>query len=198
MLKTLALIALSCAIAIGGGAWSVVTALDHSASFGAVTVGPWYAYPDIGTPDADPYAQARYARDGSLALGRGEGIEFHAERDTSGAELDRNCLYAVEGAAPPSRFWTMHAAISPARPDDAQPIAVPGHFAALHSGEILRKTDGNFTVSVSRQPQPGNWIRIAGNGSFQVVLTLYDTPLANREDATGSALPLIRRVSCNG
>jgi hypothetical protein len=195
MLKTVLLVALALALAIGGGAGSVLYALNHSASFGAISVGPWVAFPDVGTPDADPYMQARYARDGSLALGRAEGVEFRAETDTDGAPLSIGCRYAVEGETPPARFWTLNAT-------DENQVSLAGvgsRQSAISSLAILRDAaTSRFLIEVGAEPAAGNWLPVSGNGTMQLVLTLYDTPIANRTDLSDSNLPAIRRIACDG
>ncbi|WP_312798140.1 DUF1214 domain-containing protein [Tianweitania sp.] len=194
MLKTVLLVGLTLAIALGGGAGSVLYALNHSASFGAIRVGPWVAFPDVGTPDADPYMQARYAREGSLALGRAEGVEFRASVDTQNQPLSIQCRYAVEGETPPARFWTLYAT-------DENQVALKGigeRAAATSSLAILREAETTrFVVEVGAEPASGNWLPVSGTGSMQLVLTLYDTPLANRS-ASDTNLPAIRRIACDG
>ncbi len=81
MLRTVFVVALSLAIAIGGGAASVWYALKMPDGLGAVSIGPWTTFPDLGTPDADPYSKARIAREGVLSLGLAEGLTFVAQRD---------------------------------------------------------------------------------------------------------------------
>lgn len=195
MLKTILLFAVACAIAILGGAWSVDYVLNRSASFGAVSVGPWIAFPEFGTAEADPYMRARYARGGSLALGRAEGVAFRAWGDSSGAMFSPNCTYAIEGTTPPARFWTLYAS------DAAQvPLGPVGLRQASVSSLSLLRTDQTerFTVAVGREPTAYNWLPLSGDGAFQLVLTLYDTPLANQTDVASNTLPAIRRTSCDG
>ena len=54
MLKTALLALLTLTIAIGGGAASLWYVLDTQDGVGAVSIGGWTAFPDIGTPNADP------------------------------------------------------------------------------------------------------------------------------------------------
>jgi hypothetical protein len=110
MLKTAFLTLLTLVIAIGGGTASLWYVLRTQDGVGAVAIGGWTAFPDIGTPNADPYSKARVARQGSLSLGRAEGLAFAAERDTGGALLRRECSYRIEGSTVPARFWTLYAA----------------------------------------------------------------------------------------
>jgi len=195
MLKPFLLVLLTLVIAIGGGIGSVFYALDGNANFGAIEIGPWVASPEIGTAEADPYARARYAREGELALGQAEGVEFRATADSSGERLNLRCCYRLEGATPPARYWTLYAT-----DENKQPLeGIGSRRPATSSLGILRQTDNSsFTITVGSEPAAGNWMPVTGAGSMQLVLTLYDTPLANRSDVSDSVLPSIRRVACNG
>ena len=190
MLRTVFLIAFALSLAIGGGAASAWILIDRGFGFGAVDVGPWSAFPDRGTPAADPYSRARFARQGHLAIGQAEGIVFTAARDSLGQPLSSACTYQIEGPIPPSRLWTLHAM---RRANGTQPTA----DSAIHSLAILRREDGSFDIPVSRHPSPGNWLRIGGVGEFAVVLALYDTAVATTARAADVELPLIRRLGCD-
>jgi hypothetical protein len=110
MLKSLLLIVLALAIALGGGAGSVWLMMEEVEDFGALSIGEWSVNPTEGTPQADPYAKARFAREGKLSLGAAEGAQFVAARDTTGQPLRGACDYVVTGSVPASRFWTMQLA----------------------------------------------------------------------------------------
>ncbi|PWK75754.1 DUF1214 domain-containing protein [Aminobacter sp. AP02] len=193
MLKQSLLIALALAVAVGGGAASVGMVLNSQEGIGAVSVGPWTAFPDIGTPDADPYSKARVTRDGVLALGRAEGLSFVAERDSSGVTLRSECNYRVEGSLPVARFWTLYAT------DRASTALKSGmrRDPAVHSLEVLRQPDNSVQISVGNRPQPGNWLAVTGVGAMNLVLTLYDTPIASSTGLSGIEMPRIVRVQCN-
>lgn len=193
MLKTALAVFLSFTIAMVGGGWSAWYALEAQEGVGAVTIGQWTTYPDLGTADADPYTQARAARRGALALGRTEGVVFVARHDVAGQPLLRECSYLVQGDIAAARFWTLFAA-------DAEFAPIRGHhgaLAALQSGSLLRGADNAFTVAVSASAQPGNWLAVTGSGPLYLVLTLYDSPAAG--DLADSALPLpaITKVGCD-
>ena len=193
MLRTLFLTVTVLSIAVGGGAASVWFALSASEGIGAVVIGGWTAYPDVGTPNADTYSKARFAREGGLALGRAEGIVFVARHDSSGDPLRRQCTYLVEGSIPSARFWTLYAA-------DEQRIVLPPtirRVPALHSLELLRTPDGAITIHVGNRPQPGNWLGTAGAGPMQLVLTLYDTPSATAARVMEVELPQVLRMACD-
>jgi hypothetical protein len=193
MLKTALFVALILVIAIGGGASSVWYVLDEQDSIDAVTIGSWATFPDIGTPHADPYSQAKTAREGVLALGRAEGVSFIAQRDAAGERLQRNCSYTIEGQFPPARFWTLYAA-------DDKLTALRTHTrhpSALHSYELLRGPANIASVSVGQHPAPGNWLMVKGDGVMVLVLTLYDTNIASSTGLTDVQLPLVTKVACD-
>lgn len=193
MLKNALLTLLSLAIAIGGGGSSVWYALKTQDGVGAIRIGQWTAFPDIGTPAADPYSKARVAREGVLALGRAEGLSFIAERDSSGEQLMRQCAYKIDGGFPTARFWTLYAA------DQSLGVVQTGRprLAALQSYQVLRQPDNSVIISVGSRPAPGNWLLTEGAGRMYFVLTFYDTPIASSTGLSDVTLPQILRVGCN-
>lgn len=194
MLKSVFMTVITLAVALGGGAGSVWLVLDRDFGFDTITVGSWSAFPSRGTPDADPYSKARFSREADLALGSGEGLVFIARRDASGEPLLVECDYRVEGGLPPARFWTLHA-----RTADGALIAGDGNRTpALHSYALLRRTDNTTVTTVSRNPTPGNWLAVRGEGPFQLVLTFYDTAMASGARIAEIDLPMVKRSVCNG
>ncbi|RIK87171.1 MAG: DUF1214 domain-containing protein [Hyphomicrobiales bacterium] len=194
MLKSILLTALTLAIALVGGAGSVWLALDRDFGFGTVTIGNWTAFPDHGTPAADPYSRARFSREADLALGRAEGLVFTARRDSDGRPLLLECRYRIHGSLPPARFWTLYA-----RDADHRVITVEGGRApALHSLALLRGPDNTVATTVSRHAAPGNWLAVAGSGPFSLVLTLYDTAITSSARIAEVELPGITREGCDG
>jgi hypothetical protein len=193
MLKTVFLVLVVLAISIVGGGASVWYALKANEGMGAVTIGPWTAFPSLGTGDADPYSRARAARDGLLALGRAEGLSFTAQRDSDGAALLRECTYRIESQPPPARFWTLYAA----DPSGAVIRGGERRFAALHSHQLLRVADNAVLISAGRHAAPGNWLALSGSGPMTLVLTFFDTPIASGGGAGDTVLPSIAKVDCD-
>lgn len=193
MLKTALLVIITLTVAVGGGAASVWFALQAREGVGAVTIGGWTAYPDIGTPESDPYTSARVARQGLLALGRAEGLGFIAQRDSNGDFLQRECRYVLEGAVPPARFWTLYAA-----DETGSAVFVEGQRGnGLHSFEAVRLADDTLVISVGGRASPGNWLRVSGTGRMLLVLTLYDTPIASSTGVADVELPQVIKAGCD-
>lgn len=194
MLKSTFFTALALAVALVGGAGSVWLALERDFGFGAVAIGNWVAFPDYGTPQADPYSRARFSREADLALGRAEGLVFTARRDEAGAPLSRRCTYRMEGSLPPARFWTLSAR----DPDNAVIRIEGGRSPALHSRALLGRADESVLASISAHPMPGNWLAVDGAGAMALVLTLYDTAIASSARIAEVELPRIVREGCDG
>lgn len=193
MLRTIWLTLLTLAVALGLGAGSVWYAIRTPQGVGSVTIGGWTAYPDMGTPEANPYSKARADYDGQLPLGRAEGLAFVANRDASGKPLRRDCRYTVSGIFPPARIWTVYAI-------DAQALEIPsGSRMAnwLNSQGVLFEPNNSVTISVSPYAQPGNWLPVSGSGPMALVLTLYDTPAAASTIDPGLPLPRIISAGCD-
>lgn len=193
MFRTIFIVAVALAIALGAGAYSAWYAVDNFDGFGALKAGDWTAYPLEGTGEADPYSRARTAREGALPLGSAEGIAFFAYADHAGVALMRGCEYRIEGNSPPARFWTLHAADNSLVPL----VPRPGLPGALHSEEIVRNQDGAYVIHVAPNPRPGNWLAVQGSGPMALVMTLYDTPVTGDSGLIGVTLPAIERVSCD-
>lgn len=186
------LVALALAITFGLGTLSAVWALKATIGFGSIALGPWNAFPDAQTTAADPYAKAHRARDGALLLGRAEGLVFRAAQDSGGQGLTARCTYEIAGMTPPARLWTLHATTP-----DGRPMPVGRNLpAGLNSWTVLRDTDSRIVVQVSAGAQPGNWLAIAPDQPFRLVLTLLDTPTAGSSGVIDLSMPTISRTGC--
>ncbi len=178
------------ALAVGFGlSWYVLT---DGRLFGALEIGPWTAWRDVGVPSPDPYTRAFIARSGALELGASEGIQFVATTDSDNRRLDRNCRYRIDGTTPAARFWTM----VPVAPDNGAPIARPDGPADFHSARLSRAGDGSVALYVSKSLAPQNWLELTGDGAFDLVLTLYDTSSLSGVGTDAGTLPAIIREAC--
>lgn len=183
---------LSIAIALTVGFGLSYYALTDGRLFGAVTLGPWTAWPDAGSPAPNPYTRGHLTREAALQLGRSEGLQFVATTDSDNAPLKLECSYLLAGHVPVSTFWTLSAV-------DATwvNLAAPGTDPALRSSEIVRETDGMFRVHIGTRLRPGNWLELAGEGEFQLVLTLYDTTALSGFASSDASMPSITLEQCS-
>src|SRR5579871_2453176 len=97
-------------VLFGGAAAGLASAkfmLDRNISGDVVRAGPWEMRVSESLASADPYAQAERARSGAIALASGEGLTLTASSDSRGDPLDGRCVYAVGGATPAARFWSL-------------------------------------------------------------------------------------------
>ncbi|MCY0146320.1 DUF1214 domain-containing protein [Hoeflea sp. G2-23] len=193
MLRLPVLVLLTLAVAFGIGGWSAAWTLKATSGFGAIKLGPWSAYPELQTASADPFAKAHRAGDGRVLLGRAEGLVFTARTDQDGKPLSGNCSYTVSGTTPPSRFWTLRITDS-----GGVPVVAPSQFpSSINSWNTLRNSDGAFSIRISTDAKPGNWIRLDQPGDVALVLTLIDTPTAGSTGLVELDMPKIAMTDCD-
>jgi hypothetical protein len=178
------------AAAIGLGATWLT--LNRGVAFGALTVGAWTAWPKTGSVEIDPYARAIIARSGELPTGMGDGVAFYARTDDAGEPLDGRCSFAISGITPAARYWTL-TLYDP----QGRLIANTVDRHGFTSAEIVRNTDGRFTIDAAPRARPGNWLPTGGVERFILVWRLYDTPIgvATRTTKEGP-MPMIVRKGC--
>lgn len=178
------------AVALGVGFGLSYYALTDGRLFGVAQVGPWAAWPDVGSSAPNPYTRGHLARTAAFELGQAEGLKFTATSDSDGQPLTRDCLYRVQGKTPLATFWTLVAM------DDAGiNIAAPDVAPALRSSDIVRDNDGAIDITIGTRLAPGNWLELTGSGSFQLVLSLYDTAVFSGF-SSNEAMPSIIRGDC--
>jgi hypothetical protein len=179
-------------LAFGLGFGSAFWSIGRGFPLGALTAGPWVAWPKVGSREADPYAKAVVARRGDIPLGIGEGLTFSASTDSEGRALESACTYRLGRETPAGRFWTLSL-----YDETGRPAVTELGRASFTSSELLRDAQGRFEVLLSRDALPGNWLRLPAEGRFNLVLRLYDTPVAAGSAALdAAAMPAIERLEC--
>jgi hypothetical protein len=170
-----------------------VDVVRHGTSWGAIRIGPWRFAQGAGTPDIDPYRLAHFAHTGEVPMAAGVGATFVATEDDRGRRLDRACSYQLAGGVPQALFWTVEAADG-----NGFSLGSPELRHGFTSAELLRASNGTFTIQLSSTPRPGNWIPLAGTGPLTVVLRLYDTSIGalGSRELRQIALPTITAQSC--
>jgi hypothetical protein len=139
--------------------------------FGTVKIGSWVARPKSGTPEADPYSRAMYARAGELPLGSTDGISFVAATDDDGSPLDGRCDIHISGRLPVARFWTLTVYDSQGRL-----IENAGGRYGFTSAEVLWKPDADVEIVLAPRARSGNWIPTGGRDRISAVFRFYDAP----------------------
>ena len=184
------LFALAVAAIVGLGA--TYLSLTHGATFGALTIGSWSAWPKTGTVDAEPYARATIARTGQLPIALGDGVSFTAQTDDSGKLLDGRCDVVLSGVTPAARFWTLTLYNS-----TGELVANSVNRYGFTSQEIVRHADGSFEIAVAPRANPGNWLPTGGIERYALVLRFYDTAVGVSTKA-GRELPMpaVRTRGC--
>ena len=166
-------------------------ALTDGRLFSVSQLGPWTAWPDVGSPTPNPYTRGHLTREAALQLGQAEGLRFMATLDSQGQPLSRACTYLIAGRTPQATFWTLVAIDG-----TGANVAVPDGPLALRSSGIVRENDGSFRIHVGKALSPGNWLELAGEGGFSLVLTLYDTAVFTGFGATSDTMPAIEQEAC--
>ena len=184
------LFAFAVAAAVGLGAtW---LSLSRGSAFGAVSIGAWTAWPRTGTVGIDPYARAMIARSGELPIGVGDGVAFYAQADDQGKTFDGRCEVDISGITPTARFWTL-TLYDP----DGKLVANSINRHGFTSQEIIRSSDGSFTIRVGPRARYGNWLPTGGVERYILVLRLYDTPVGVATRAGREApMPAITARDC--
>jgi hypothetical protein len=177
------------ALIIGVG--SAYLTLSREDLFQSVRIGVWGAHPLAGTPEADPYSAAIYARLGRVPLASGEGVAFIATSTSDGSSLQPGCSYLISGLTPSARLWTLTSADG-----EARLVPVPLDRLYLDSTQILRKPDGSFDITASPTPSPGNWLPTGNGRGLSFILRLYDAPITTGSSLAGLTMPSISEVSC--
>jgi hypothetical protein len=179
-------------LALGVGLGSAYWAVNGGYPFGSIRVGPWTIWSRIGFREMNPYARAVLARTGDIPLGVGEGLLLTAGADDGGQPLDPRCVYRIGGVTPQTRLWTITLYNG-----DAKPVATDLMRSGFTSAEILRDADGRFSIVLSRDAQPGNWLRMPESGRVSLALRLYDTSVAASSAAIEArTLPSIQHLEC--
>ncbi|MCD2175545.1 DUF1214 domain-containing protein [Rhizobium sp. C4] len=186
------LVAVALMIAFGVGILITKSAISRSSGFSALTLGSWQAYPKAQTSEADPYARNHRAKASGLLLGSAEGLVFYADNDDAGEALTGGCTYRLSGKVPQARFWTL----TVTDPANNPLTSRPGLPSALNAQSVLYGNDGTLTVSVSQNPQPGNWLSVPPIGHYRLAFTLFDTPVAGSSGLIDQSMPLIVREGC--
>lgn len=176
--------------AVGTGFHMARSATYTDAEVGSfVYNGPWYT-DKFGAEDASAKTRAYTAVVGLLALSRQETLYYLAHDDSDGHPISSDYVYEISGEDLPARWWsiTLYGEDHFLMPNQHDKYSVK-------ATELSRSTEGTFKVILSREPQPGNWIPIVGEGEeLSLLLRMYNPDDGVIERLDEIKLPEIRRV----
>jgi hypothetical protein len=169
--------------------WVVI---DRKKGFGSIEAGPWTSFSRIGATDVEPYSRAILAYYGETPLSESEAISFVAYGDSSGADFNADCDYAVSGEVPVAHYWTL-TLYSP----DGALISNPASRYGFTSREVLRNSSGQFLITIARHARPGNWLPSGDAARFVLVLRLYDSELSTASGTIDAGkMPVLVKGPC--
>jgi hypothetical protein len=109
-----------------------------------VAGGKWMEIKPDGDDLNSLYLSGHFLRRGQVPPLKGSRF-FVRQLDDDGNSLRGDCVVAFEGKLPEARWWFVSA--------DAK-----GARTALDAGEAVREASGEYTISISDNPVPGNWL----------------------------------------
>jgi hypothetical protein len=166
--------------------------IERGKGFAAMEAGPWTGWPRSEASNIDPYSRAILAYSGKRTLSESDAMSFVAHGDSNGAEFDPACDYVLKGEIPSARYWTL-TLLSPA----GVLIANPADRQGFTSSELLRASDGQFEITLSRHARPGNWLPLGRASKFILVLRFYDSELSAPAVALDAAhMPVLVKGRC--
>lgn len=173
-----------------GSSWYM---MERGSPLSTVTVGPWVSWVAAGRTDADPYTRAHEARLGILPLSTENSQTFIARQDSDGRTLHSSCDYTITGQEIPNFWWSLTVF-------DADGRLIPNVLgrATFTSDTMAISPDGSFTVTLSRDAHPGNWLPVGGAGRLALAFTVLDlgTRAVAQEGEIERMVPTITRRGC--
>jgi hypothetical protein len=174
------------------GLFVTLVEIEQGKGFAAIEAGPWTGWPRSEASEIDPYTRAILAYSGKISLSESEAMSFVAHGDSNGAEFNPACDYVLKGEIPPARFWTL-TVLSPA----GALIANTADRQGFTSSELLRASNGQFEITLSRHARPGNWLSLGPASKFILVLRFYDSELSAPAAALDAAhMPVLVKSRC--
>jgi hypothetical protein len=122
-----------------------------------------------------------------------EALYFSAVTDSNGEPLSNACTYRIEGHDPDTRWWN----ITAYNRSSGALIPNPGHLYSVSKTTVVRKPDGSWTVRLSRQQQPENWLPLgADDSALRINLRCYGPSSALLDNPAANRLPQVILEGC--
>lgn len=174
---------------IGTGLATASQIIEGNVGSFAVNNGPWRTWPSAGSPNIDPYTRGHFLAYGRLPMSTFEAVEYIATSDSDGAGLDPSCNYIIQGSIAPARWWRITA-----RQNDSPEIAVG---ESVLSQTALVEPNNQVKVIASRDPQPGNWLKLPKQSYLEFTLTLFSPASSVKSGHAAVPLPKIVKEACS-
>ena len=134
------------------------------------------------------YTRAVVAVHGLFALNKSETIYYSVLTDDSGQKFSGDNVYRIEGKAPEARWWsiTVYGADNFLIPNDLNRYS-------YSSNSVMYDQNGKFTIYISKNRKPGNWLPLGDRQKFLLSLRLYNPGESIRKNPATVELPHIIR-----
>ncbi len=172
------------------GVFSAQYMINGHGSLFSKSFGPWTNWPSAGTRSSNPYVRAHYLTHDRLPISQFEVNELEARVDSQGERLDGNCTYEISGQTPKARWWSIYTFSG-----DTTAAALLDR-AGISSRQVFYQPNGSFKVTLSNDPQTGNWLVPASDGEFVLVLRHYNPGRSISNQFKFENLPTINKGEC--
>jgi len=187
-------------IILGAAVGALLGVVAGAASFWLTTgplagstlpVGAWTTNPTVGVEQQSPYSRASVAIYGIWGLPPTETIYFVADQDSSGAKLDRNCTYELQGGPLPTRWWSVTLY------RDGFYIDNPADRYSWTMTDTTIGPDGRWTLTAAPSGEGQNRLTFGPkDGRFQFLLRLYQPNAGVAQNRDKVPVPVIRKLAC--
>ena len=184
-------ILISLSLGLSFGIFSARYTVQIGLSDPTVVIGPWQSFREIDINEENPYSLAHTTLYGKLKLAKFEALYFIARKDNDNKDLSGNCEYVVTGVAPEARWWSLtvydqHGGF----------IDNPAERYSYNNTNLIEKDEAKYSIAVSPNARPGNWIPTREKTPFVVMLRLYSPSINSMNHAEDITFPKIEKVSC--
>jgi hypothetical protein len=174
---------------IGTGLATASQVIQGNVGSFAVNNGAWRTWPSAGSPNIDPYTRGHFLVFGRLPMSTFEAVEYIAMSDSEGAGLDPSCNYIIQGPVAPTRWWRITV-----RQND---VLETGAGESILSQTALVEPNNQIRVIASRDPQPGNWLKLPKQSYLEFTLTLFSPASSVKSGNAAVPLPKILKEACS-
>ena len=179
------------ALAIAAGAVSSWYAVNSGLPFNTEVSGPWVHWTHAGDAAAEPYTRARFASVGTLLVNAERVVRLEARVDDDGRRLHSSCTYRIDSAPLAAAWWTLSVFDA-----EGRLIANGAQRYGFNRATVARDPAGHFSIVLSRDASPGNWLPTGSAGRMTILLDLLESGADERSETDAAPLPSIRRVAC--